>query len=100
MRARIRDLTLLLDADGDLLARAGAAVLAHQALPHPVLHLVEELYPREVARARFLALWSERNVGSPDPQTIGGLFKTALSDALGLEATAADRGSEPALTRI
>ena len=85
MRARIRDLTLLLDADGDLLARAGAAVLAHETLPHPVLHLVEELYPREVARARFTALWSERDAVVADPRAIGCHFKAALASAMKLD---------------
>ena len=85
MRPRIRDLTLLLNADGDLLARAGAAVIAHRLLPHPVLHLIEELYPQEVGRARFSALWSERASRVPDPRAIGCHFKAALASALKLE---------------
>jgi len=85
VRARIRDLTLLLDADSDLLARAGAAVLAHETLPHPVLHLVEELYPQEVARARFTALWSERDAVVADPRAIGCHFKAALASAMKLD---------------
>ena len=85
MRPRIRDLTALLNADGDVLERAGAAVIAHELLPHPVLHLIEELYPREVARARFSALWSGRDSSAPDPRAIGRHFKVALASALKLE---------------
>jgi hypothetical protein len=85
MRPRIRDLTVLLNADGAVLERAGAAVIAHERLPHPVLHLIEELYPREVARARFSALWSERDSSAPDPRTIGCHFKVALVNALKVE---------------
>lgn len=85
MRSRIRDLTLLLNADGDLLARAGAAVLTHRLLPHPLLNLAEELYPQEVAKARFSALWSERDTNAPDPRAVGCHFKMALASALKLE---------------
>src|SRR5262245_10241 len=91
MRPRIRDLTALLDTDGDLIARAGAAVLAHDSLPHPVLHLMEELYPNAVAKARFTALWSERNASVPDPRAIGSHFRLALTRALKLEKHPTER---------
>jgi hypothetical protein len=93
MRPRTRDLTLLLNADGDLMARAGAAVLAHRLLPHPLLHLIEEIYPQEVAKARFSALWSERDTRAPDPQAIGCHFKAALANALKLEKCVGESGA-------
>lgn len=85
MRQRILDLAVVLSAQGDVLASTGQAIMAHKALPHPVLKLIEDLYPREVAKARFRALWSERDSGTPDATAIGTQFKEELAAAFKLK---------------
>jgi hypothetical protein len=79
MRQRTVDLALVLE--GPTLARTGLAILAHEALPHPLLQLVEELHPREVARARFQALWAERDQDPPHPEAIARHFRDQLAAA-------------------
>jgi hypothetical protein len=77
MRQRTVDLAIILE--GATLARTGLAILAHEALPHPLLQLVEELHPREVARARFHALWTARDEDPPDPESIARHFRDRLA---------------------
>jgi hypothetical protein len=72
------DLDVVLAEDDELTARIGAALLMHKTLPHPSLRLLEDLHPREVARARFHALWAERASGSPDPLAVARHFKAQL----------------------
>lgn len=78
MRERIVDLAVLFGVEGSLLARTGQAVLECAKLPHPILDLIEELYPDDVARARFRALWSQHEASSPDPAAIGFEFRDEL----------------------
>lgn len=78
MRQRIVHLTPASATTGAALSRIGDAVLERKALPDPSLKLIEDLYPDAVARARFRAVWSERDASSPDPSVIGKLFKNEL----------------------
>jgi len=78
MRERIVDLAVLFGVEGTLLARTGQAILECTALPHPILNLIEELYPDDIARARFKALWSQHAASTPDPAAIGFEFRNEL----------------------
>ena len=78
MRERIVDLAVLFGVEGALLARTGQAILDCTKLPHPILDLIEELYPNDVARARFKALWSQHTESTPDPAAIGFEFRDEL----------------------
>jgi hypothetical protein len=80
MRERIVDLAVLFGFEGTLLARTGRAILDCAKLPHPILDLIEELYPDDVARARFRALWSQHAASTPDAAAIGFEFRNELID--------------------
>jgi hypothetical protein len=79
MRQRIVDLAVVLK--GPTLAQTGQAILQHQPLPHPLLVLIEDLFPRDVARARFRALWAEHESEPPDPVAVAGHFRDFLAAA-------------------
>ena len=64
------------------LSRIGSAVLSRSALPDPSLRLIEDLYPEAVARARFRAIWTERDIASPEASVVGEHFKQELLDEL------------------
>ena len=78
MRQRVLDLSVVLGAESELLTATGQAVLTHQRLPHPLLGTIEDQYPREIARARFNAIWAARNAEAPDPSSIGVQFREEL----------------------
>ena len=78
MRQRILDLAVVLAAESELLTATGQAVLTHQRLPHPLLGAIEDQYPREIARARFNAIWAARDADAPDPTSIGAQFREEL----------------------
>ena len=78
MGQRILDLAVVLGADSELLSATGQAVLTHQRLPHPLLGAIEDQYPREIARARFNAIWAARDADAPDPGSIGAQFREEL----------------------
>jgi hypothetical protein len=78
MSQRVLDLAVVLGAESELLAATGQAVLAHQRLPHPLLGAIEDQYPREIARARFNAIWAARDAEEPNPVSIGAQFREEL----------------------
>ena len=78
MPQRILDLAVVLGAESELLAATGQAVLTHQRLPHPLLGAIEDKYPREIARARFNAIWAARDAEEPNPVSIGTQFREEL----------------------
>jgi len=78
MRQRVAHITAVSAPAGVALSKIGDAVLARRALPDPSLRLIEDLYPDAVARARFRAVWSERDISRPDPSVIGEHFKHEL----------------------
>jgi hypothetical protein len=78
VRQRIAHLTAASATAAVALSRIGDAVLARRTLPDPSLRLIEDLYPDAVARARFRAVWIERDIGKPDPSIIGEHFKLEL----------------------
>jgi hypothetical protein len=78
---RIVDVNAAFAPRGEAFAKIGAAIMAREALPGTSLAVLEELYPSEVARARFRAIWAQRDSGIPDPSLVGADFKTALVTA-------------------
>ena len=78
MRQRTLDLGLVLGAESPLLEATGQAILMHRRLPHPLLNLIEEQYPREIARARFDATWAARAAGQSDAAAVGTQFRDEL----------------------
>lgn len=80
VRERILDLAVLFSVEQTLLARTGRAVLDSTVLPHPILNLIEDLYPNDVARARFKALWSQHSTPTADPVAVGIEFRDELAD--------------------
>jgi hypothetical protein len=85
MRDRFMDLAAVLESPRAL-RETGIAVLGHESLPHPVLKLMECLYPGEVCWARFRALRAERGAATPDPLVIGAQFNSELAAALEIPA--------------
>src|SRR5262245_30866346 len=79
MRQRTLDLALLLSPESALLETTGQAILAHRRLPHPLLNQIEDQYPREIARARFNAIWAARGSDAPDASAVGAQFKEEVA---------------------
>ena len=82
MTQRIVDLGTASASADAALSRIGSAVLSRSALPDPSLRLIEDLYPEAVARARFRAVWTERDISSPEASIVGEHFRQELLDEL------------------
>jgi len=79
MRQRTLDLAVMLSAESVLLEPTGEAILAHRRLPHPLLNQIEDQYPREIARARFNAMWAARGSDAPDASIVATQFREELA---------------------
>jgi hypothetical protein len=78
MRQRTLDLAVMLGTESVLLETTGEAILAHRRLPHPLLNQIEDQYPREIARARFNAIWTARGSDTPDASAVATQFRQEL----------------------
>ena len=79
MRQRTIDLAIMLGTDKGILEATGEAILAHRRLPHPLLNQIEDQYPREIARARFNAMWVARGSDPPDASVVATQFREELA---------------------
>jgi hypothetical protein len=79
MRQRTLDLAVMLGTDTGMAEAIGEAILAHRRLPHPVLNQIEDQYPREIARARFNAMWAARGTEAPEPSVVATQFREELA---------------------
>jgi hypothetical protein len=79
MQQRTLDLAILLGAESALLETTGQAILAHRRLPHPLLNRIEDQFPREIARARFNAIWAARGDAPTDATVVAMQFREELT---------------------
>jgi hypothetical protein len=79
MQQRTLDLAVMLGTESVLLETTGEAILAHRRLPHPLLNQIEDQYPREIARARFNAIWAARGADASDASAVAMQFREELA---------------------